>query len=137
MSRTTTTTSLSSLDSESAKDTFESIYQLLTRLKDETTLVRNGLKGCSKKFEDISLGDRFLEPRPHALPWFKKHSLETPCDLEDFMTTLFSDIAARRHICHRTRTLILTREEAILFQVDANTAYRWIEVLSKLPAVFY
>lgn len=136
MSRTTTTT-LSSLETESAKETFESIYQLLTRLKDETTSVRNTLTKCSKKIDSTPLSERLLEPRPHAVSWFKKHSLETPCDLEEFLLLLFRNLAAKRLVCHRTRTILLGAEEAILFQLTPMFAYRWTEVIANLPKVFY
>ena len=135
MSRSTQ--SLSSLDSVSAAETFESIYLMLNRLKEETTSIRDSLKSCNKRIIEVPLGDRLLDPKPHAVQWFKKRNMETPCDLEDFLEKLFQEVAGKRRICHRTRTIILDKEQADLFELESNYVYRWIEVLQKLPRVFY
>jgi hypothetical protein len=132
-----TSRSLSSIDSIGANETFESIYALLNRLKEETTTVRDGLKACNKRIVDLPFCERLLEPKPHAVAWFKKHNMNTPCDLEDFLETLFSEIGAKRRVCHSTRTILLDKEEAKLFQLEPNYVYRWIEILEKLPNVFY
>ena len=133
MSRST----LTSIDSVSAAETFESIYTLLKRLKEDTTAVRDGLKSCNRRIVDVPLGDRLLDPKPHALAWFKQRKMETPCDLEEFLEKLFGELGAKRRVCHRTRTIVLTEEEAEIFQLQSNFVYRWIEILQRLPAVFY
>ena len=91
MSRSTQ--SLSSLDSVSAAETFESIYLMLNRLKEETTSIRDSLKSCNKRIIEVPLGDRLLDPKPHAVQWFKKRNMEMPCDLEDFLEKLFQEVA--------------------------------------------
>jgi hypothetical protein len=128
---------ISSLDSISAADTFESIYSLMNKLKDGTTVVRDGLKGCHKRYADIELGDRLFSPKPHAAQWFTKQKLEVPCELDTFLKVLFNQLGEKRLVCHRTRTLILPKAEAELFQMNPNYAYRWIEVLQNLPNIFY
>ena len=135
MSRSTL--SLSSMDSVGSPELFQSIYSTLNRLKEETTSVIDGLKAGNKRIVDIPLGDRLLDPRPNAMPWFKARKLETPCDMETFLETFFGELGAKRRICSKTRTLILNVEEAPVFQVEPNFVYRWIEILERLPKVFY
>jgi hypothetical protein len=113
------------------------MYGMLDRLKSETTAVRDGLKSCNRRITDVELSERLLDPRPHAISWFKAQKLETPCDLEDFLNTLFKGLAAKRRVCHRTRVLLLDEESAPLFGLQPNNAYKWIEVLERLPHVFY
>lgn len=134
MSRSQT---LSSIDSLSAAETFESIYLLMDKLKADTTAVRDGLKSCNRRITDIELAERLLDPKPHAVAWFKKRKLEVPCDLEDFLERLFKEHSDKKRVCHRIRTIILDEEAAVLFQLQANYAYKWLEVLQKLPVVFY
>jgi hypothetical protein len=133
MSRST----LSSMDSVGSPELFQSIYSTLNRLKEETTAVRDGLKACNKRIVEVPLGDRLLDPKPHALPWFKARKLETPCDLEVFLETFFGELGAKKRICSKTRTLLLNPEEATLFQLEPNYVYRWIEILERLPVIFY
>jgi hypothetical protein len=133
MSRST----LSSMDTVSAAETFESIYTLLNRLKEDTTAVRDGLKSCNRRIVEVPLGDRLLDPKPHAVAWFKKRKMEMPCDLEEFLEKLFGELGAKRLVCHRTRTILLTEEEAAVFQLQPNFVYKWIEILQRLPTVFY
>jgi hypothetical protein len=125
------------MDSVGSPELFQSIYSTLNRLKEEATAVRDGLKSCSKRIVEIPLGDRLLDPRPNAAAWFKARKLETPCDLEVFLETFFGELGAKRRICSKTRTLILNAEEAVLFEVQPNYVYRWIEILERLPKVFY
>lgn len=133
MSRST----LSSLNTLSAAETFESIYTMLNRLKEGTTSVRDGLKACNRRIVDLPLGERLLDPKPHAAPWFKKRKMETPCDLEEFLEKLFGELAAKRFVCHRTRTILLDEEAAELFQLQPRYIYRWFEILERLPTVFH
>jgi hypothetical protein len=63
--------------------------------------------------------------------------METPCDLEEFLEKIFGELGAKRRVCHRTRTIILEDEEAALFQLRPNFAYKWMEILERLPVVFY
>jgi hypothetical protein len=134
MSRSQT---LSSIDSLSAAETFESIYLLMDKLKADTTAVRDGLKSCNRRIIDIELSERLLDPKPHATAWFKKRKMELPCDLEDFLERLFQEHGEKKRVCHRTRTIIIDEEAAVLFELKPNYAYRWLEVLQKLPVVFY
>lgn len=127
---------LSSIDTIPSADTFEVIYSLMNKLKEGTTQVRDGLKACNKRLVDVELEDCLFEPKPHAVAWFKKHKIETPCDLETFLKAIFSELGAKRRVCHRTRTILLEKEQADLFRLEPNEAYRWIEVLEKLPNVF-
>lgn len=120
-----------------AAETFESVYKLLNRLKEDTTKVRDSLKSCNRRIVEIPLGDRLLDPRPHAAEWFIKRKMEIPCDLEEFLEKLFGELAAKRLVCHRTRTIILTEEEAAIFKLQPNFIYKWIEILQRLPNVFY
>lgn len=126
---------LSSIDT--TDDSFESIYSTLNRLKEGTTQVRDGLKACNRRIVEIPFSEKLLEPRPHAAAWFKKRQMETPCDLEDFLEKFFGELAAKRRVCHTTRTLHLDKEEANLFGVEPNYIYKWIEILERLPNVFY
>lgn len=128
---------LSSIDSIGSGEAFQSIYSLLNRLKEDTTTIRDGLKACNKRIVEIPFSERLLEPKPHAVAWFKKRQMETPCDLEDFLEKLFGELAVKRHICHKTRTLFLDKDEAKLFDVEPNTIYKWVEILERLPNVFY
>lgn len=129
--------SLSTIDSVTASDSFDSMYLMLDRLKAETTSVRDNLKSCSRRIADVDLSEYLLEPRPHAVAWFKSRKMATPCDLEEFLGKVFQELGAKRRVCHRTRTIILDQESAALFQLEANFAYRWVEVLQKLPCIFY
>jgi hypothetical protein len=133
MSRST----LSSLNTLSAAETFDSIYLLLNRLKDGTATVRDGLKSCNRRIVDLPLGERLLDPRPHAVPWFKKRKIDVPCDMEEFLEKLFGELGAKRYVCHRTRTVILDDDAAVIFQLEARYVYRWMDILERLPSVFY
>jgi hypothetical protein len=110
---------------------------MLNRLKDGTTTVRDGLKACNRRIVDLPLGERLLDPKPHAVPWFKKRKMETPCDLEEFLEKLFGELCAKRYVCHRTRTILLDEEAAEIFQLQPRYIYRWLEILERLPTVFY
>lgn len=129
--------SLSSMDTPSFSETFQTIYSLLNKLQTDTTRVRDGLKSCSSRIMDRELNEQLLEPRPHAVAWFQKRRLQTPCELEDFMKVLFGELAAQRRICHRTRTLLLDNESAKIFGLKPDTIYKWMEFLEHLPKVFY
>lgn len=130
------TASLSSLDSVSAEQTFEGLYKLLDTLKTDTKALQTNIKQYSKKYIEIELSEQQFEPRENAKDWFLKNNLPIPCALDVFLKKLFTDIAKQRRMCAKTRTLILSPEEAVLFGLQPLYAYRWMEVLKQLPAVF-
>lgn len=128
--------SISSIDSMSAQDTFDGLYDLFERLKKETMTLRDTMKQYTKNYMDVDLSEQLFEPKPHAKEWFIKRDLKTPCDLETFLRKLFEEMGAQRRVDQKTRSLILNQEEAALFMLQPNYAYRWIEVLSKIPNIF-
>lgn len=132
----TSAASISSIDSMSAQDTFDGLYDLFERLKKETMSLRDSMKQYTKQYMDVDLSEQLFEPKPHAKEWFIKRQLKTPCELETFLRKLFGEMGAQRRVDQKTRTLIMNEEEAALFGLTPNFAYRWIEVLSKIPNVF-
>lgn len=131
------TVSLSSLDSVSADQTFEGLYKLLEILKADTKVLQTNIKGYSKKYIEIDLSEQDFQPRENAKDWFLKNNLPIPCPLDVFLKKLFSTIAKERRMCAKTRTLILSPEEAVLFGLQSHYAYKWMELLKELPAVFH
>lgn len=131
------TASLSSLDSVSAEKTFEGLYKLLDTLKTDTKALQANIKGYNKKYIEIELSEQEFQPRENAKDWFLKNNLPIPCQLDVFLKKFFTDIAKQRRMCAKTRTLILNPEEAALFGLQSHYAYKWMEVLKELPAVFY
>ena len=129
--------SLSSIESHSREGSFEAIYQLMTALKTDSSTLRERLKTFSKRIEEIPLQEKLLEPRPKAKKWFESHALQTPCELEEFLKVLFTEMGAQRRIDHKLRVMILNQEEATMFGLQPNHAYKWMEVLTRLPHVFY
>lgn len=129
--------SLSSIDSHSREGSFEAIYDLMTSLKTDSNMLGERLKTFSKRIDEIPLQEKLLEPRPNAQKWFERHGLKTPCELEDFMKTLFSVMGSQKRIEHRLRIMILNREEAQMFGLHEGTAYKWVDIISRLPTVFY
>lgn len=129
--------SLSSIESHSREGSFEAIYDLMTSLKTDSTMLGERLKTFSKRIDEIPLQEKLLEPRPNAHKWFEANGLKTPCELEDFMKALFSVMGSQRRIEHRLRIMILNQEEAQMFGLQPGNAYRWVEIISKLPNVFY
>jgi len=130
-----TPTSLSSLDSTPPKHTFAVLYGLLNQMSDDTTALRDTMRSYSKRLSNRDLREVLLEPRLHAVPWFRSVGLETPCDLETFLTFLFTRIAERGDIHLNSRSLTLNAKEAVLFGLQAGH-HKWIDVLQSLPAVF-
>lgn len=129
--------SLSSMDSHSREGSFEAIYDLMISLKNDSTMLGERLKTFNKRIEEIPLQEKRLEPRPNAQQWFTTNGLKTPCDLEDFMKTLFSVMGSQKRIEHRLRIMILNQEEAQMFGLQQGNAYKWIDIISRLPTVFY
>lgn len=130
--------SLSSIDTLSQDGSFEAIYELMGKLKHDSITLRESLKSFSKRIEEIPLQEKRLEPKRNAKAWFDKHAeLKTPCELEEFLVVLFTEMMGQKRIEHRLRVLILKDDEAKMFGLQANTAYRWCEVLMRLPNVFY
>lgn len=130
-----TPTSLSSLDSTPPKHTFAVLYGLLNQMSDDTTALRDTMRSYSKRLSNRDLREILLETRLHATPWFRSVGLQTPCDLETFLTFLFTRVAERGDIHLDTRTMTLNSKEAVLFGLQAGT-HRWLDVLQQLPAVF-
>lgn len=130
-----TPTSLSSLDSTPPKHTFQVLYGLLNQMSDDTTALRDTMRSYSKRLSNRDLREVLLEPRLHAVPWFRSVGLQTPCDLETFLTFLFTRIAERGDIHLDSRSLTLNAKEAVLFRLQAGH-HKWIDVLQSLPAVF-
>jgi hypothetical protein len=130
-----TPTSLSSLDSTPPKHTFAVLYGLLNQMSDDTTALRDTMRSYSKRLSNRDLREVLLEPRLHAVPWFRSVGLQTPCDLETFLTFLFTRIAERGDIHLNSRSLTLNAKEAVLFRLQAGH-HKWIDVLQNLPAVF-
>ena len=130
-----TPTSLSSLDSTPPKHTFAVLYGLLNQMSDDTTALRDTMRSYSKRLSNRDLREILLEPRLHAVPWFRSVGLQTPCDLETFLTFLFARIAERGDIHLDSRSLTLNAKEAVLFGLQAGH-HKWIDVLQSLPAVF-
>ena len=130
-----TPTSLSSLDSTPPKHTFAVLYGLLNQMSDDTTALRDTMRSYSKRLSNRDLREVLLEPRLHAVPWFRSVGLQTPCDLETFLTFLFTRIAERGDIHLNSRSITLNSKEAILFRLQAGH-HKWIDVLQSLPAVF-
>jgi hypothetical protein len=130
-----TPTSLSSLDSTPPKHTFAVLYGLLNQMSDDTTALRDTMRSYSKRLSNRDLREILLEPRLHAVPWFRSVGLQTPCDLETFLTFLFTRIAERGDIHLNSRSLTLNAKEAVLFGLQAGH-HKWIDVLQSLPAVF-
>jgi hypothetical protein len=109
----------------------------MTSLKTDSNMLGERLKTFSKRIDEIPLQEKLLEPRPNAQKWFERHGLKTPCELEDFMKTLFSVMGSQKRIEHRLRIMILNREEAQMFGLHEGTAYKWVDIISRLPTVFY
>ena len=130
-----TPTSLSSLDSTPPKHTFQVLYGLLNQMSDDTTALRDTMRSYSKRLSNRDLREVLLEPRLHAVPWFRSVGLQTPCDLETFLTFLFTRVAERGDIHLNSRSITLNAKEAVLFGLQAGT-HRWLDVLQQLPAVF-
>lgn len=129
--------SLSSLDSIPVEQEFEGLYQLLDTLKKETKTLQTAMKGYNKRYIEIELSEQAFHPKPAANAWFLANDLPIPCSLEMFLKTLFSGMAKQRRMCPRTRTLFLNDEEANMFGLQPLYAYKWLELLKKLPAVFH
>jgi hypothetical protein len=89
-----TPTSLSSLDSTPPKHTFAVLYGLLNQMSDDTTALRDTMRSYSKRLSNRDLREVLLEPRLHAVPWFRSVGLNSPCDLETFLTFLYTRIAS-------------------------------------------
>jgi len=130
-----TPTSLSSLDSTPPKHTFAVLYGLLNQMSDDTTALRDTMRSYSKRLSNRDLRELSLDPRLHAVPWFRSVGLETPCDLETFLTFLFTRVAERGDIHLDTRSMTLNAKEAVLFGLHAGQ-HRWLDVLQRLPSVF-
>jgi len=130
-----TPTSLSSLDSTPPKHTFQVLYGLLNQMSDDTTALRDTMRSYSKRLSNRDLREVLLEPRLHAVPWFRSVGLQTPCDLETFLTFLFTRIAERGDIHLDSRRITLNAKEAVLFGLQAGH-HKWIDLLQSLPAVF-
>ncbi len=129
-------TSLSSLDSIPVEQEFDGLYKLLDTLKAETKTLQVSMKTYSKRYFDIELSEQLFYPKPAAKAWFTANDLPIPCSLEVFLKKLFSGMAKQRRMCPRTRTLLLNEEEAALFGLQPLYAYKWLELLKNLPAVF-
>ena len=130
-----TPTSLSSIDSTPPKHTFTLLYSLLNQMSNDTTALRDTMRSYSKRLSNRDLRELLLDPRLHAVPWFRSVGLQTPCDLETFLTFLFTRVAERGDIHLDTRSMTLNAKEAVLFGLQAGT-YRWFDVLQRLPSVF-
>ena len=130
-----TPTSLSSLDSTPPKHTFAVLYGLLNQMSDDTTALRDTMRSYSKRLSNRDLREVLLEPRLHAVPWFRSVGLNSPCDLESFLTFLFTRLAERGDIHLDSRSMTLNTNEAILFGLQAGQ-HRWLDVLQRLPSVF-
>jgi hypothetical protein len=130
------TVSLSSLDSTPVEQEFEGLYRLLDILKVESKALQMNVKGYSKKYLEIDLSEQVLYPKESAKAWFLANNVPIPCELHVFLKKLFSKMAKERRMCPRTRTLFLSHEEAALFGLQALYAYKWMDVLKQLPAVF-
>lgn len=128
--------SLSSLDSAPVEQEFESLYRLLDTLKVESKTLHTNMKGYSKKYIELALSEQLLYPKESARAWFLANNLAIPCELHVFLKKLFSKMAKERRMCPRTRTLLLNQEEAALFGLHPLFAYKWMELLKELPAVF-
>jgi len=129
--------SLSSLDSIPVEQEFDGLYQLLDTLKTESKALQVSMKTYSKRYFDIELSEQLFHPKPAAKAWFTANDLPIPCSLELFLKTLFSKMAKQRRMCPRTRTVLLNEEEAVLFGLQPLYAYKWMELLKQLPAVFH
>ena len=129
--------SLSSLDSIPVEQEFEGLYQLLDTLKTETKGLQIAIKGYSKRYIEVELSEQTFSPKGNAKEWFVANDVPIPCTLEVFLKKLFSGMAKQRRMCPRTRTLLLTSEEAAMFGLQPNYAYKWMELLKQLPAVFH
>jgi len=130
-----TPTSLSSLDSTPPKHTFTVLYSILNQMSDDTTALRDTMRSYSKRLANRDLRELLLDPRLHAAPWFRSVGLQSPCDLETFLTFLFTRVAERGDIHLNTRTLTLNAKEAVLFGLQAGE-HKWLDVLQRLPSVF-
>jgi hypothetical protein len=129
--------SLSSVDSHSRDGSFDAIYELMISLKNDSSTLRERLKIFSKRIEEIPLQERLLEPRPNAKKWFEAHELKTPCELEEFLKVLFTEMGSQKRIEYRLRIVILNEDEAKMFGLQGSNAYKWRDVISRLPNVFY
>jgi hypothetical protein len=129
--------SLSSVDSHSRDGSFDAIYELMISLKNDSTTLRERLKTFSKRIEEIPLQERLLEPRPNAQKWFELHGLKTPCELEEFLKVLFTEMGSQKRIEYRLRIMVLNQDEAKMFGLQGSNAYKWVDVISRLPNVFY
>ena len=129
--------SLSSIDSHSREGSFEAIYDLMVTLKNDSGMLSERLKTFNKRIEEIPLQEKLLEPRPNAQKWFELHGLKTPCELEEFLKVLFTEMGSQKRIEYRMRVMILNNDEAKMFGLQGSNAYKWFEVISRLPNVFY
>lgn len=129
--------SLSSLDSIPVEQEFDGLYQLLDTLKTESKMLHTAMKSYNKRYIEIELSEQSFHPKASAKAWFVANNLPIPCSLELFLKKLFSGMAKQRRMCPRTRTLLLNPDEAEMFGLQPFYAYKWLELLKSLPAVFH
>jgi hypothetical protein len=129
--------SLSSLDSIPVEQEFDGLYKLLDTLKNDTKALQTSMKTYTKRYIDLELSEQVFQPKPTARAWFVAKDLPMPCSIELFLKTLFTDMAKQRRMCPKTRTVLLNDEEAALFSLQPSYAYKWMELLVKLPTVFH
>jgi hypothetical protein len=128
--------SLESLDTPSREEIIQQTAALFETLKQHASELRDQLKSFQKRYVDVGLSERQFDPKPHAVPWFQARGLKTPCGLVEFLDDFVAVLAADCRICHSSRTVMLKDEEAQLFGLQAGT-YKWLEILIRLPTIFY
>ncbi len=120
---------------ERIEENFKELYENLSGLDKDCCVFTRQFQGYRKKVESQTLEEQEFYPKRHAIPWFKRHTLEIPCKLEDFMDTFLSEEALKDRICSEERTVILGRQAQVLFQTEKEKV-GWMELLSMIPNVF-
>ncbi len=116
-------------------DNFNELYENLKGLDKDCCVFTRQFQGYRKKLESQTLEEQELYPKRHAISWFKRHSIEIPCRLENFMDAFLKEEAAKDRICSEERTIILGRQGRTLFQTEKEKV-GWMELLALLPNIF-
>lgn len=114
---------------------FESIYKSLNELDSKCSEFTKQFQDYRKVVEAQTLEEQEFFPKKHAVHWFKRNGVKTPCRIAEFVEAFLNEEAKKDRICSEERTVILGKQARKLFQTEKETV-TWMELLAFVPNVF-
>jgi hypothetical protein len=105
-------------------------------VKQTNSILKHSMTMFKKtKQKMIFLDEVSMTPSEQTKDWFKRRQIET-ITIPDFFDLLFKEASTHNMLDFTTRSIMFSDEDALVFQVEANTKISILIIFENLPKYF-